>query len=58
MKTEISIPDAIFKQAERLAKARGWSRSELYASAVAAYVIRETLQGTTTGRTSRRSRLR
>jgi hypothetical protein len=28
MKTAISIPDEIFEQAERLAKTRGWSRSE------------------------------
>jgi hypothetical protein len=38
VKTAISIPDAIFEEAERLAKIRGWSRSELYANAVSAYV--------------------
>jgi metal-responsive CopG/Arc/MetJ family transcriptional regulator len=34
VKTAISIPDEIFEQAERLAKIRGWSRSELHANAV------------------------
>lgn len=38
MKTAISIPDPIFQEAERLAKERGLSRSELYAQAVAEYV--------------------
>jgi metal-responsive CopG/Arc/MetJ family transcriptional regulator len=41
VKTAISIPDAIFEEAERLAKIRGWSRSELYAKAVSAYVNSE-----------------
>lgn len=45
MKTAISIPDAIFEEAERLAKIRGWSRSELYASAVSAYVKSERFVG-------------
>jgi metal-responsive CopG/Arc/MetJ family transcriptional regulator len=38
MKTAISIPDALFREAESLAKKRGMSRSELYATAIAAYV--------------------
>jgi metal-responsive CopG/Arc/MetJ family transcriptional regulator len=38
MKTVVSIPDAIFEEAERLARQRGWSRSQLYANAVAEYV--------------------
>ena len=38
MKTAVSIPDRIFEEAERLAKERGLSRSELYAQAVAQYV--------------------
>lgn len=38
VKTAISIPDAVFEEAERLAKERGVSRSELYAEAVAEYV--------------------
>lgn len=45
MKTAISIPDSIFEEAERLAKSRGWSRSELYASAVSAYVYSERYSG-------------
>lgn len=45
MKTAISIPDAIFDEAERLAKTRGWSRSELYANAVSAYVDSERFLG-------------
>ncbi len=45
MKTAISIPDAIFAEAERLAKTRGWSRSELYANAVSAYVNSERFSG-------------
>jgi predicted transcriptional regulator len=34
VKTAISIPDAIFRQAERLAKAQRISRSELYVKAI------------------------
>ncbi len=45
MKTAISIPDAVFEEAERLAKRRGWSRSELYANAVAEYVKGERFLG-------------
>jgi hypothetical protein len=45
MKTAISIPDYIFEEAERLAKTRGWSRSELYANAVTAYVNSERFCG-------------
>ncbi len=45
MKTAISIPDAIFEEAERLAKMRGWSRSQLYANAVSAYVASEKFSG-------------
>lgn len=45
MKTAISIPDEIFEQAERLAKIRGWSRSELYANAVSAFVNNERFLG-------------
>jgi metal-responsive CopG/Arc/MetJ family transcriptional regulator len=41
VKTAISLPDSIFEEAERLAEQRGWSRSELYAKAIAAYVERE-----------------
>ncbi len=45
MKTAISIPDEILEQAERLAKTRGWSRSELYANAVSAFVNNERFSG-------------
>jgi hypothetical protein len=45
MKTAISIPDAVFEEAERLAKRRGWSRSELYSNAVAEYVKGERFLG-------------
>jgi metal-responsive CopG/Arc/MetJ family transcriptional regulator len=45
VKTAISIPDAVFEEAERLAERRGWSRSELYANAVAAYVKAERFRG-------------
>ena len=38
MKTAISIPDPVFQEADRLAKKMGVSRSELYASAIQAYV--------------------
>lgn len=36
MKTAISIPDGIFREADALAKRLGLSRSELYARAVSA----------------------
>lgn len=38
MKTAISIPDAVFEEAERVAERRGLSRSELYTNAVRRYV--------------------
>ena len=38
MKTAISIPDPIFKEAEKAAKRLGLSRSELYARAVAEFI--------------------
>ncbi len=38
MKTAISIPDAVFKTAENLAKRLGLSRSELYVRAISSYV--------------------
>ncbi len=40
MKTAISLPDSIFRDAERLAKRLKKSRSELYKEAVAEYVAR------------------
>ncbi|HET7396114.1 MAG TPA: ChpI protein [Gammaproteobacteria bacterium] len=38
MKTAISIPDPVFKAAERLSKRLGVSRSQLYAEAVGEYL--------------------
>jgi predicted transcriptional regulator len=40
MKTAISIPDRIFRDAERLAEQLKKSRSQMYAEAVAEYVAR------------------
>lgn len=40
MKTAISLPDAIFRDAERLARRLKKSRSQLYQEAVAEYVAR------------------
>ena len=40
MKAAISIPDEIFKKAERLARRLGISRSQLYAHAIEDYVKR------------------
>ena len=41
MKTAISIPDPVFRAADRIAKRKGISRSELYSRAVAALVREE-----------------
>jgi metal-responsive CopG/Arc/MetJ family transcriptional regulator len=40
MKTAISLPDALYAEAERLARRLKKSRSQLYADAVAAYLQR------------------
>lgn len=40
MKTAVSVPDEVYKQAERLARRQGRSRSELYSAAVREYVAR------------------
>ena len=40
MKTAISLPDAVFRAAERQAKRAGKSRSQLYAEALAEYLSR------------------
>jgi predicted transcriptional regulator len=40
MKTAISLPDAIFRDAERLARRLKKSRSRLYQEAVAEYLAR------------------
>jgi metal-responsive CopG/Arc/MetJ family transcriptional regulator len=38
MKTAVSIPDPLFENADRLASKLGFSRSELYAVAIEAYL--------------------
>ena len=38
MKTAISIPDPVFKAAERLARRLGMTRSRLYTKAVTEYI--------------------
>jgi metal-responsive CopG/Arc/MetJ family transcriptional regulator len=38
MKTAISIPDKLFKAADQYAKSHGFSRSQLYAKAVAQFL--------------------
>lgn len=40
MKTAVSIPDDVFKGAERLARRSRKSRSELYSDAVREYIAR------------------
>jgi metal-responsive CopG/Arc/MetJ family transcriptional regulator len=40
MKTAVSLPDDIFRQAERLARRLKKSRSQLYREAVAEYIAR------------------
>jgi len=47
MKTAISIPDSIFNAAEKLANRLGFSRSELYATAVAEYLQKHRNDGVT-----------
>ena len=41
MKTAISLPDQLFKDADEVAKRLGISRSELYATALAEYLARQ-----------------
>ena len=38
MKTAISIPDKLFRKVDQYAKNHGYSRSELFAKAVAQYI--------------------
>lgn len=40
MKTAVSVPDSVFRQAERLAQRTGRSRSEIYSTALREYVAR------------------
>ena len=41
MKTAISIPDTVFQRADRFAKRKAISRSELYTRAIRAYLEQE-----------------
>lgn len=47
MKTAISIPDEVFREAERLARKLKKSRSALYREALAEYVARHGSEGVT-----------
>ena len=47
MKTAISIPDAVFRSAERFAQQSKMSRSRLYTRAVAEYVEKHRQRGIT-----------
>lgn len=47
MKTAISIPDPIFKSAEKLASRLGLSRSDLYARALHKYLAEQRNDGVT-----------
>lgn len=40
MKTAVSVPDDVFASAERLARAAGRSRSDVYSAALREYVAR------------------
>lgn len=41
VKTAISVPDELFRQAEAVARQRKMSRSQLYSTALAEYLSRE-----------------
>ena len=47
MKTAISIPDEVFVAAEGLAERLGMSRSQLYSSAIAQYLVAHRSKGVT-----------
>jgi len=47
MKTAVSIPDEIFRTAERLARRMKKSRSEIYSRALSEYVARHSPDETT-----------
>ncbi|MFI5379317.1 MAG: hypothetical protein ACHRHE_08470 [Tepidisphaerales bacterium] len=42
MKTAISVPDGVFREADRHARKMGKSRSELYSQAMSEYLLRHT----------------
>jgi metal-responsive CopG/Arc/MetJ family transcriptional regulator len=47
MKTAVSLPDQVFKAAERLSRRKHMSRSELYATALRRYIAEEEGTGIT-----------
>ena len=47
MKTAVSLPDRLFRAADRLAKQRGISRSQLYSEALQQYLQRNDEQALT-----------
>jgi Arc/MetJ-type ribon-helix-helix transcriptional regulator len=47
MKTAVSIPDELFRQADELAQKLGKSRSEVYREALAEYLMRRDSQAVT-----------
>jgi predicted transcriptional regulator len=47
MKTAVSIPDELFRQADELARRVGKSRSQIYREALAEYVLRRDQQSVT-----------
>ena len=47
MKTAISIPDAVFETAEKLADRLGKSRSQLYTQAISSYIAQHKQDGVT-----------
>jgi hypothetical protein len=49
MKTAISLPDRVYKEAERYARRTGKSRSQLYAEALSEYLARHAPDEVTEG---------
>jgi len=47
MKTAVSVPDPLFEEADRVARALGKSRSQLYAEALREYLDRHQRQSIT-----------
>jgi antitoxin MazE6 len=47
MKTAISLPDRVFREAEKHARRAGKSRSQLYADAVSEYLVRHAPEAVT-----------
>lgn len=47
MKTAVSLPDGVFRDADRLARKLGKSRSQLYGEALAEYLARHGVDAVT-----------